>query len=796
MTRPWQRALIASLMLMLSSLAGCIGTDELDDDTVSADSLGKVIVSTYHVEQLVSAIAGDLVDVEMMSTENIPAHDYNPSAQDIVRLQGADLFLYHGLGLEPWVNATLEGLGDSAPTAAMTHTLPDGLQALDYESMLIDELCTSLAGLSGMQTTELAEDDHDAAVFEGDDAAYALAFPEHHDDDHDDDHDDHADHDDDHDDHADHDDHGHDLVEAEETMTMVSGCPAGTVVSIYHFEEGHYVLEFEAEDLESFNMAIAMMAGGHAHHDHGDEDHDDHGDEDHDDHGVCHDMSDHSNNNITTQEACEAGGFVWMDEHDEDHDDLSAEEAMEMFDANNDSHLSLSEVFEAMESMEEDDHDHGNETHENHGNETHEDHGNETHEDHGNETHEGNETHDHHDEVEHALEMAITEYMFNMADADNNALLNLSELGMFVELMEDEDDVGEDVMASVFLSVFDEGDNDVLSLGEFTEMIEFMMIEEEHDNEHDHGNESMATTHNETDDDHHDEMNLTETAEMMFSLHDVNNDSSLNLTELSDLMHEMFDDGHEEELAFLKLDIEVEGEYGIALPAGVTMHVISEGDHDDHGHGEDSHDENGHDEAGHDDDDDHGEEGDDHDEEGHDEALAYDPHSWLDPVAFKAQVSLVADLLTTSFPEGADTFAANAGVYIEALEAIDREFTSAFGENGTCEANEVVSNHNAYAYLSARYDIQFVTVHGLDPEAEPSAEDILTVVESIEEGNISVLFIEEYTQASAVQSIVDQTDVQVLTLYTMEMAPSDSDDTYATLMIKNLNNLKTGLGCQ
>ena len=392
--------------------------------------------------------------------------------------------------------------------------------------------------------------------------------------------------------------------------------------------------------------------------------------------------------------------------------------------------------------------------------------------------------------------MAITEYMFNMADADNNALLNLSELGIFVELMEDEDDVGEDVMASVFLSVFDEDDNDVLSLGEFTEMVEFMMIEEEHDNEHDHGNESMATTHNETDDDHHDEMNLTETAEMMFSMHDVNNDSSLNLTELSDLMHEMFDDGHEEELAFLELDIEVEGEYGIALPAGVTMHVISEGDHDDHGHGEDSHDENGHDEAGHDDDDDHGEEGDDHDEEGHDEALAYDPHSWLDPVAFKAQVSRVADLLTTSFPEGADTFAANAGVYIEALEAIDREFTSAFGENGTCEANEVVSNHNAYAYLSARYDIQFVTVHGLDPEAEPSAEDILTVVESIEEGNISVLFIEEYTQASAVQSIVDQTDVQVLTLYTMEMAPSDSDDTYATLMIKNLNNLKTGLGCQ
>ena len=34
-----------------------------------------------------------------------------------------------------------------------------------------------------------------------------------------------------------------------------------------------------------------------------------------------------------------------------------------------------------------------------------------------------------------------------------------------------------------------------------------------------------------------------------------------------------------------------------------------------------------------------------------------------------------------------------------------------------------------------------------------------------------------------------------LTLYTMEMAPMDANDDYLSLMNKNLDNLKAGLGC-
>jgi len=97
--------------------------------------------------------------------------------------------------------------------------------------------------------------------------------------------------------------------------------------------------------------------------------------------------------------------------------------------------------------------------------------------------------------------------------------------------------------------------------------------------------------------------------------------------------------------------------------------------------------------------------------------------------------------------------------------------------------------------MSERYDIEIVTVNGLDPEGEPSAQDIVNVINHIKENEITVLFVEEYTNENAVSSIVEDTGVSIEKLYTMEMAPIDTNDNYLSLMNKNLNNLVNGIGC-
>ena len=89
------RALSVSLILILSSLAGCLTDDEtadISDENLDEVNYGTVMVSTYHVGELVSAVAGDSVTIEYMSQDNIPVHDYEPSAADLIRLQ--DCLLY------------------------------------------------------------------------------------------------------------------------------------------------------------------------------------------------------------------------------------------------------------------------------------------------------------------------------------------------------------------------------------------------------------------------------------------------------------------------------------------------------------------------------------------------------------------------------------------------------------------------------------------------------------------------------------------------------------------------------
>jgi len=646
--------LLLALMLIASSLAGCIANDGDEHD-----GLGTVMVSTYHVQQLAEAVGGDLVDVQLLSPSNIPVHDYEPTPADVVTLGTADLFLYHGLGLETWVDSTLDSMGSSAPKAVSTHAMPDGDLALEFEAMLIADLCehlnegpyetsnltgeeeehhhvlvvlypdnTSLVleteadhlpeNATGWNLTTDALGDNNVTInstletwgnyvtgigaFEADASWYwslyvwnetnatwdysSLGIDDVHMDDTEhiawapstsnvsdipapetDDHD----HEDGHDEHE-----GHEHASAEETIDSPEACPADTMIHIYGLEEGEHVLEFEASDIETFDLVVLKMGGAHAHHHH------EHGEEGHDDHEGEH------------------------DDHEDDHDD-----------------------------------------------------------------HEGE--HDDHDMPE---------------------------------------------------------------------------IHAEH------------VAHRLSFPEHHDDHDGSETS----------NESHV-------------------EHGMITLHVDAEGDYGFALPHDVELHVVKGEGHDDHDdHGDDDHDDHG---------DDHDDHGDDHDDHGEEEAR-FDPHSWLDPLSFRAQVKVVRDAMIEAFPEGEDTFTANAEAYMVELVTLDEGFATLSG----CDANEVVANHDAYSYMAERYDLEFITVHGLDPEGEPTAADIEEVVDKIAENSIKVFFIEEFTAEDAVASLVDETKndampngVTVLTLYTMEMAPKTSGDDYLSLMQKNLDNLKSGLGC-
>jgi ABC-type Zn uptake system ZnuABC Zn-binding protein ZnuA len=837
MRKKSMHVVLMASVLVFSSIAGCLGN--VDDDQEER----IVIVSTYHIEQIVSAIVGDTVNVEILAPSNVPVHDYQPSPDELLQLQDADIFFYHGLGLEPWAEATLEGLGDDAPDHFETHAVADGSQVLLYNEMMIDTLCSDLSSLGTQDIHILHETMYFMDELHSDNAAYNMGMPGDHDDhdhdddddhgdddhdehdhdghdhdedredhdghDHDEDREDHDGHDhdedrEDHDghDHGDHDGHDHgnlEKMEAEETYDGNADCPADTTISVYELEAGEYVLEFESGEVETFKIAIAAMGGAHHHHhDHGEEEGEE--GESEDAHGVCYDITSHvTHDEYTSEDACEDAGYMWVEEEHE----MSGEEMLEMGDTNNDSmldateFLALMEMFEDEDGSDEDEHDHDDDNHDAH--------------DHGHD-----EGHDE-DGMSHEMEEAMWNLMFSTADMNADNMLDENELNELIRALEGDYFDNPSVNGEVFMAFSDADEDGVLSLEEFESLMEMDSEEDDHDDHwepntcHD---EDTHETHNEYtnkedceaaghmwmeeddhDDDDHDEHDHDghDEIERMFNMTDANGDGSIDSEEFHGFMKMMGDDDREEGVAFIGFHVEEEGDYGFALPEGVKLHILSMGGHEGHDHG--SHDDHG-DEDG-DDHDDHGDEdGDDHDDHGDEDALSADPHSWLDPLAYKAQVALVLAELKKEFPDLEDTFEENAMAFMASLDKLHDDYDAAFGTNGTCTNRTVAANHNAYSYIAYRYNLEFVTVHGLDPEGEPSAEDILEVVERIEEDEINVLFVEEYTDETAVNSIVDQTDgVDVEILYTMELPPKDSNDDYLSLMEKNLNSLKAGLGC-
>ncbi|MBL6884023.1 MAG: zinc ABC transporter substrate-binding protein [Candidatus Thalassarchaeum sp.] len=812
----WHRAILLSLLMIFSSLAGCLEDDSSTDDSsdnndsdINSDTgnnttnqtvipdYGNIMVSTYHIAQLVSAIVGPTANVEMMSTSNIPVHDYKPSLQDTVRLSNSDVFFYHGLNLEPWVGETLSILGSEAPPAYATHTMPTGEATPDFQSLLVSDLCKQLNEGERVSNTLMSYESQASELeihlergvqtltFPGADAASLQGH------DHDDDHDNHTE--EGHDDHDNHTEEGHDVheehahAEAEKVIENPTGCPADTVISILHLEEGEHIVEFETDyaNLTSFDVAALPMLGGHAHHDHGDHGddghddhsgHDDHGDDGHDDHGD--------------------------DGHDDHGDDGHGDGAFEwagIFEMNDNSHTwSMQKVGGAY--------------------------------------------------ADPTMRLVLiptdspNETTMHTLESDAETLIT----GDSCTIIEDGESMSPVATGSCFELHVGTGDDSTFTINT-TGLTGMAMYAQHVPTEFERDQHYLKDTAG-TDiepiaqegagahghDDHHAEYPIchnTETHENMEGTNQSDCETAGHLW--------MEGEPNDGTLGFLTIHVENEGDYGFALPSHITAHILlGEGGHDDHDDHAGHDDHSGHDDHGDDTHDDHGDEmvcydmsshtvngsydnqtacesaglmwtsansgpgGDDHGDEGaeseivaNEDEFEYDPHSWLDPVAFKAQVNLVLNALIEQFPEGNETFTANAQEFMIELDRLHLGYVDAFGPSSTCTSNLVAANHNAYSYLTVRYGIEFVTVHGLDPEGEPSVEDVAEVIEKINEDQITVLFIEEYTLRSAVDSIVDSTGVQVLYLYTMEMSPSDDSDTYLTMMNKNLENLKIGMGC-
>lgn len=170
-----------------------------------------------------------------------------------------------------------------------------------------------------------------------------------------------------------------------------------------------------------------------------------------------------------------------------------------------------------------------------------------------------------------------------------------------------------------------------------------------------------------------------------------------------------------------------------------------------------------------------------------------DPHVWLDPVLAQTEVSTIAEGLAEADPDNAEDYLENAGIYDGKLNELDEAYRVAF--EGT-ENRTFVTQHAAFAYLAARYDLNQISVTGLNAEVEPSAAALATLSDYVKANNISHIYFENNASSQTAETLAEEVGVELAVLSPLEGITEEDQkkgSDYISVMLDNLEALKKSI---
>ena len=90
---------LITIILIFSLLV--IGISKINKQSQSEEKI-KVIATLFPQYDFAKQIGGDKVDVSLLLTPGTETHTYEPTPQDIINVNKADLYIYTGKYMEPW----------------------------------------------------------------------------------------------------------------------------------------------------------------------------------------------------------------------------------------------------------------------------------------------------------------------------------------------------------------------------------------------------------------------------------------------------------------------------------------------------------------------------------------------------------------------------------------------------------------------------------------------------------------------------------------------------------------------
>ena len=172
-----------------------------------------------------------------------------------------------------------------------------------------------------------------------------------------------------------------------------------------------------------------------------------------------------------------------------------------------------------------------------------------------------------------------------------------------------------------------------------------------------------------------------------------------------------------------------------------------------------------------------------------------DPHIWLDPALYADIVDRVATALVETRAADAATFRSNARKLEAQLDELAGAFRLGLAE---CETRTMITNHAAFGYLAAAYDLDQQAISGSSPESEPDPARIAELVEVARDTGATTIFAEDLLSAEVAEILAAEAGLGTALLSPLEgltEAQIAAGDDYLSVMRRNLETLRDGLDC-
>ena len=162
-----------------------------------------------------------------------------------------------------------------------------------------------------------------------------------------------------------------------------------------------------------------------------------------------------------------------------------------------------------------------------------------------------------------------------------------------------------------------------------------------------------------------------------------------------------------------------------------------------------------------------------------------DPHIWLNPLNAVKEMENIANFMCQIDENNQTTYLANLANATTSFVELDNELMAI--ANSLAQKNIVVA-HAAYGYMCDRYGLNQISINGIEPDQEPTAQTIENIIDAVNEYHITTIFTEELISSDIADFISKQCHIKVEVLSPLEEA-EDGDD-YISVMKENFQKIK------